>query len=38
MYRLAVVNNELRVKSFETALLGNNDVYRFMFSLRYTFD
>ena len=40
MYRLAVVNNELLSKTFETTtLLGNNpDVYNFMISLRYSFN
>ncbi len=36
-YRLAVVNNELLTRSFETGA-SQNDVYRFMVSLRYSFN
>jgi hypothetical protein len=40
-YRLAVVNNELVNKSFETTTVtttNNSDVYQFMVSLRYAFN
>ena len=36
-YRLAVVNNELLTRSFETTTF-LADVYSFMISLRYTFN
>jgi hypothetical protein len=36
-YRLAVVNNELLTRSYEYQA-GQDDVYRFMISLRYTFN
>lgn len=36
-YRLAVVNNQLLTRSFESTA-SSSDVYRFMISLRYTFN
>ena len=36
-YRMRVVNNELLTRSFESTAF-ESDVYRFMVSLRYTFN